>query len=138
MNIKQIRDVAQELPTEVAAAGRQVWLAGLGAAGIVTTGGQAVLTMLVEEGRRAKAYKMVEQAMDKAVDAAVKPVKAAAHNVDRTVQRTTKNVLAKLGVPSRQEVVALTDRVELLITKVEKLNRPVRRKVARKGARRAH
>ena len=54
MNMKQIREVAQDLPTEVMQAGRQVWLAGLGAAGIVTTGGEAVFSMLVEEGKRVK------------------------------------------------------------------------------------
>lgn len=138
MNIKQIRGVAQELPTDVAAAGRQAWLAGLGAAGMVTTGGQAVFSMLVEEGRRVKALKMVGDAVDAAVDAAVEPVKAAAKRVDKTVVRTTRTMLAKLGVPSRQEVSDLTDRVEVLITKVESLNRAARRKVAKKGARRAH
>jgi poly(hydroxyalkanoate) granule-associated protein len=137
MNMKQIREAAQDLPAEVATAGRQVWLAGLGAAGIVTTGGQAVFSMLVEEGRRVKALKMVEDAMDKAVDAAVVPVKQAVKNMDKTVTRTTRSMLAKLGVPSRQEVFDLTDRVEALITKVEHLNRP-RRRMAKKGVRRAH
>jgi polyhydroxyalkanoate synthesis regulator phasin len=62
-------------------------------------------------------------------------MKKAVKTVDRTVTKTTRNVLAKLGVPSRQEVESLTGRVEQLITKVESLNQGRR---GRKGGRRAH
>ena len=136
MNIKQIREAAQELPADVVQAGRQVWLAGLGAAGVVTTGGQAVFEMLVEEGKRVKSLK-VGDVVDSVVDTAVAPMKTAIKTLDLTVQDTTKTMLARLGVPSRQEVANLTHRVEQLIHKVEHLNvRPVRG--VRKGGRRAH
>jgi poly(hydroxyalkanoate) granule-associated protein len=139
MNIQQIRDAAQELPADVAQAGRQVWLAGLGAAGIVTTGGQAVFSMLVEEGKRVKAMKVVDLVED-VVDNALTPVKAAMKNLDETVQTTSKTVLKRFGVPSRQEVAALTARVEQLIAKVEGLDLgPKRRaKIVKKGGRRVH
>lgn len=137
MNMKQIREVAQELPTDVMQAGRQVWLAGLGAAGIVTTGGEAVLSMLVEEGKRVKALK-VSDVIEEVVDTATLPVKTAVKKIDATVQSTTKTMLARIGVPSRQEVAALTTRVEQLITKVESLNVKKRGRAAKKGVRRAH
>ena len=135
MTSKQIRQAAQDLPTTLLGTGRQVWLAGLGAAGIVANGGQAVFTMLVEEGRRVKGLD-VAHLVEGAVDATVEPVMQAVKTVDRTVQRTSKTVLTRLGVPTRKEVEALTDRVELLITKVESLNQG--RRTARKGGRRAH
>ncbi len=135
MTSKQIRQAAQDLPTNLLGTGRQVWLAGLGAAGIVANGGQAVFTMLVEEGRRVKGLD-VTHFVEGAVDATVEPVMQAVKTVDRTVQRTSKTVLTRLGVPTRKEVEALTDRVELLITKVESLNQG--RRTTRKGGRRAH
>lgn len=137
MNMKQIRNAAEELPADVAQAGRQVWLAGLGAAGIVTTGGEAVFSMLVEEGKRVKSLK-VGEVVENFVDTATLPVKAAVKKIDATVQSTTRTMLARIGVPSRQEVAALTTRVEQLITKVESLNVKKRGRVARKGVRRAH
>jgi poly(hydroxyalkanoate) granule-associated protein len=140
MNIKQIREVAQDLPNEVVQAGRQVWLAGLGAAGIVTTGGEAVLSMLVEEGKRVKKLTVADMSgvLDNVVDSAVTPVKAAVDRLDTTVQQTTRTVLARIGLPSRQEVSALTTRVEQLITKVESLNVRKPGRGVKKGARRGH
>lgn len=135
MNRKQIREAAHELPANVLGAGRQVWLAGLGAAGMVATGGQAVFSMLVEEGKRVKGID-VGHVVEEVVDSAVVPMKKAVKTVDRTVQRTSKTVLSRLGVPTRQEVEDLTGRVEQLITKVEGLNQG--RRTARKGGRRAH
>lgn len=135
MNRKQLREAAQEMPANVLGAGRQVWLAGLGAAGIVANGGQAVFTMLVEEGKRVKGLD-VGHMVEEVVDSAVVPMKKAVKTVDRTVQRTSKTVLSRLGVPTRQEVEGLTTRVEQLITKVESLNQG--RRTARKGGRRAH
>jgi poly(hydroxyalkanoate) granule-associated protein len=134
MNRKQIREAAQEMPANVLGAGRQVWLAGLGAAGIVANGSQAVFTMLVEEGRRVKGLE-IGHMVEEVVDSAVVPVKNAVKTVDRTVTKTSKTVLAKLGVPSSKEVEDLTGRVEQLITKVEGLNQ---RRRGRKGGRRAH
>jgi poly(hydroxyalkanoate) granule-associated protein len=135
MTSKQIREAAQDLPAHLLGTGRQVWLAGLGAAGIVAHGGQAVFTMLVEEGRRVKGID-VGHLVEDVVDTAVQPVKQVVKNVDRSVQRTSKTVLTRLGVPTRKEVEDLTGRVELLITKVESLN--LGRRTARKGGRRAH
>jgi poly(hydroxyalkanoate) granule-associated protein len=138
MNMKQIREVAQELPTDVLQAGRQVWLAGLGAAGVVTTGGEAVLSMLVEEGKRVRKMN-VGDVVEDVMDSATTPVKAAVKKIDATVQSTTKTMLARIGVPSRSEVQALTTRVEQLIVKVESLNvKPRGRRGVKKGTRRAH
>jgi poly(hydroxyalkanoate) granule-associated protein len=140
MDMKQIREVAQGLPNDVMHAGRQVWLAGLGAAGIVTTGGEAVFSMLVEEGKRVRKLTVadVTDVLDNVVDTAVTPMKAAVVKLDTTVQSTTKTMLARIGVPSRQEVAALTTRVEQLITKVESLNVRKRGRGVKKGARRGH
>jgi poly(hydroxyalkanoate) granule-associated protein len=134
MTNKQLRHAAQEWPANVLGAGRQVWLASLGAAGIVANGSQAVFSMLVEEGKRVKSIEIGHMVED-AVESAVVPVRKAVKSVDRSVMRTSKNVLSRLGVPTRQEVEDLTGRVEQLITKVEGLNKG---RKPRKGGRRAH
>lgn len=144
MNLEQIRAVAEELPADVLQAGRQVWLAGLGAAGIVTARGQEAFSRLVAEGRRMKGLDVnavvdqVERTVEQVVDTAVEPLRGAARSLDETVQATTRQMLARLGVPSRQEVAQLTTRVEQLIEKVESLNRRKRAVRARKASRRAH
>jgi poly(hydroxyalkanoate) granule-associated protein len=137
MNMRKLGEAAQELPADVMLAGRQVWLAGLGAAGIVSTGGQAVFSMLVEEGKRVKQLRVAE-VVDEVVDSAVAPMRRAVKSMDKQVQKTSKTVLARIGVPSRKEVEDLTDRVEQLIAKVESLNQHKRAPGARKGGRRAH
>ena len=106
MNMKQIREVAQELPTDVMQAGRQVWLAGLGAAGIVTTGGEAVFSMLVEEGKRVKKLdrgRRDRRPRRRRRHCGHDPVKAAVKKLDTSVQSTTKTMLARIGVPSRRK-----------------------------------
>ncbi len=116
---------------EMQQAGRQMYLATLGAAGMVVNGGKAVAEMAWAEARRLTPDVAMPD-MPAVIRGARKPVMEAFHTVEDAVEGTTKTVLGKLGVPTRAEVTTLTRRVEQLIRKVDAMQPvPVRaRKVA--------
>jgi len=126
MNVKQVQHLAMGVPDDLMQAGRQVWLAGLGAAGMARNTGEAVVGMLVDEGR--KLYKTEVKVLDKVMDNAADTVKAATKYVEESVEHTAKMALNRLGMPSRKDVAALTRRVDQLALKVEAIGK------ARKGA----
>lgn len=123
-------------------AGRQMYLATLGAAGMVANGSKAVAEMAWAEARRfAPSVPMPD--VPAMIKGARKPMREAMHTVEDAVESTTKTVLTTLGVPTRNEVTTLTRRVEHLIKKVDAMQ-PVRRrrvakatpKVTKRGTRR--
>lgn len=124
--VKQVQHLAMGFPDDLMYAGRQVWLAGLGAAGMARNTGEAVVGMLVDEGR--KFYKMEKKVLDKAMDNATDTVRAATKFVEHNVEQTAKLALNRLGMPSRKDVAALARRVDQLAAKVETMGR------SRKGA----
>jgi len=118
---KQVEEHVKALPTSVLEAGRQVYLAGLGAVGMAGTTSEAVFGMLVEEGRHFQARQ--SKKVNKVVSQAVEAVEQAVHVVDDTVQKTSKAAISRLGMPSRKDIADLTHRVELLTAKVESLSK---------------
>jgi len=126
MTVKHVQNLAMGLPDDLMHAGRQVWLAGLGAAGMARNTGETVVGMLVDEGK--KIHKIEVKALDKMVDNAADTVKTMTKYVEDTVEDTAKLALNKLGMPSRKDVAALTRRVDQLAAKVETIGK------ARKGA----
>lgn len=115
---------------EMQQAGRQVYLATLGAAGMVANGGKAVAEMAWAEARRLTPDVALPE-VPAVIKGARKPVLDAIHTVEDAVEGTTKTVLGKLGVPTRAEVTTLTRRVEQLIRKVDAMQ-PVRARATRK------
>jgi poly(hydroxyalkanoate) granule-associated protein len=126
MTVKHVQDLAMGLPDDLMHAGRQVWLAGLGAAGMARNTGETVVGMLVDEGK--KLHKMEVKTLDKMMDNAADTVKTMTKYVEDAVEDTAKLALNRLGMPSRKDVSALTRRVDQLATKVETMGK------ARKGA----
>lgn len=118
---KRIEEHAKALPSEVVQAGRQVYLAGLGAFGMAGTTTESVFGMLVEEGRHFHARQ--SKKVGKVVDQAVEVVEQAVHAVDKTVDKTSKAALARLGMPTRKDIADLSHRVESLTAKVESLSK---------------
>lgn len=126
MKGKRMEEQAKSLPADVIEAGRQVYLAGLGAVGMAGTTTEAVFGMLVEEGRHYQARQ--SKKVNKVVAQAVDVVEQAMHAVDATVEKTSKAALGRLGMPSRKDIADLNRRVEQLTVKVESL--PKKRGVA--------
>ena len=145
-------------PTPDGAAGRvldtvhRIWLAGLGAAAKAQRGAPQLMEDLVEEGARVHAHtrgaaeKTLRELLGNTkatLDARVGQVRGHANdaleNLEKIFQTRVHRVLTQLGVPSAEEVEALSARVTALNDSVKGLNRtrkPVRHRAqaARKQA----
>jgi poly(hydroxyalkanoate) granule-associated protein len=126
---------AKEIQEEVQATAHQVWLAGLGAAARAQEKGEDYFHQLVEQGRglegksRGKLSELVATARDK--------VKSGAAGLGERLDERVTGVLHRLGVPNREEIERLTQRVEELNAKVAGMAdepAPAKKPAARKPA----
>ncbi len=127
----------------------QIWLAGLGAMSRAQAGAPKVFDELISEGTRLQggaldaAQKVVMQAFQGAqrtVHKQVGDVKEQAtetwDNLEKIFQTRVQRAMHQLGMPSAEEITALTRKVDGLSSAVEKLagGKPARKKTARKKA----
>ncbi len=100
-------------------AGRSVWLAGLGAVASIEAEGRSAFETLVDKGKefesRSKGSwsKTVRQTKDR--------VKELGGKVQETFEERVQGALEGLGVPTREDILELTRRVEDLSKKLETL-----------------
>jgi poly(hydroxyalkanoate) granule-associated protein len=126
----------------------QIWLAGLGAVSKAQKGAPKLLDELVAEGARVHAKARVST--KKAVRGAMSEVQAAINervggareragdvyeNLEKVFQTRVHRALHQLGVPSSDQVAALSKRVDALNANIAKLGRGRRRSVPRARAR---
>jgi len=104
----------------------RIWLAGLGALAAAEEEGTKLFSRLVDRGRDVESRGKVE--VDKVVDKAGDVVDKAKSKAGSTwddigskVDDTITSALHRLGVPTREEIRNLTQRVEELTAKVELL-----------------
>ncbi|MBV8201550.1 MAG: phasin family protein, partial [Acidobacteria bacterium] len=104
----------------------RIWLAGLGALAAAEEEGTKLFSRLVDRGRDVESRGKVE--VDKVVDKAGEVVDKAKSKAGGTwddlgskVDETITGALHRLGVPTRDEIRNLTQRVEELNAKVELL-----------------
>jgi poly(hydroxyalkanoate) granule-associated protein len=133
----------REIAEGVSKGGREVWLAGLGALATVEEQGSALYDTLVQQGE-----KLVERGetleergrkqFDELKDEVSERRQAAAEKVETQVYEPMVETLRKLGIPTRAEVQtlsakveSLTERVNLLIGKLERAQVAVYSVVAR-------
>ncbi len=111
---------AQELGQGVKDAGRHVWLAGLGAIQTVDEGGRGLFTDLVDRGRRFEARERptLEERFRKVGDRVATFRDRLEHGVEYRLATT----LQRFGVPDRDDVHQLIDRIEELTREVESLS----------------
>jgi poly(hydroxyalkanoate) granule-associated protein len=103
-------------------AGRNLWLAGLGAVAEVEEGGRDLFDRLVERGRPYEEKQ--RQALEKAGDKTQETVRELSTLVQDTVEFETKGVLKKLGLLTRDDVKILSARLETLSLKLDELAAP--------------
>lgn len=114
----------------------RIWLAGLGAFSKAQHGAPQLLDDLIEEGARLntqargaarKAVTGVLGTMEKGVRARIGQVRGrtseALDNLERMFQVRVHRALSQLGVPSSEEIEALSKRVDALNTSIGKLAR---------------
>lgn len=123
---KQIEDKEQVAREQVRNLGRgmkdvsrQVWLAGLGAIGTVDQTGRGLFSDLVDRGRSVEDRErpVLEERFRKAGDR----VDGFRRQLEERVESRVANTLQRFGVPARDEVHQLIDRIETLTRQVESL-----------------
>lgn len=123
-----------DLPNELSERGREVWLAGLGALSRVEEEGEKIFKSLVERGEEfeARGRKQIEDSLGAlmeqqkratdTVSTATKTVTDAAQSVERAVSNTLTDTLGRVGMPTRDEVEALSGKVSKLSEKLDALS----------------
>jgi poly(hydroxyalkanoate) granule-associated protein len=98
---------------------RNVYFAGLGVAATVNDSTKSVFDKLVAKGTKTS-DKKPELAVSEAP--AVNRLKRYSQKTTQMVRKQVSGVIHGFGIPSRDEIQALTRSVEQLSTKVEKLS----------------
>lgn len=138
--VKSSHDNTAGASTRMLDALHRIWLAGLGAAAKAQRGAPQVMEDLVEEGARVhsqtrgaaeKALRELLGNTKAALDARVGPMKDQAsdalENLEKIFQTRVHRVLTQLGVPSAEEVEALSARVTTLTDSINRLSRKAAR-----------
>ncbi len=120
----EVKDTAsrtrvQDLGKDVKNAGRQVWLAGLGAVESVDQTSRGLFSDLVNRGRRFEDRELpaLEDRFRKVGDR----IAAFRDRLEHDVEERLSSTLQRFGVPDRDEVHDLIERIEKLTRKVEGL-----------------
>jgi polyhydroxyalkanoate synthesis regulator phasin len=110
-----LKDSTKKLQDELANSAHHIWLAGLGALSAAQEEGSKVFDRLVERGRdvESRGKDQAGKARDKA--------ESAWSNVGEKIDEKLTAALNRLGVPTRDEIRNLTQKIEELHAKVEQL-----------------
>ena len=116
----------RKLQDELKESAHRIWLAGLGALAAAEEEGSKVFSRLVDRGRDVEAKGRVEakDQFDKAKDQFEKAKAKAGSTWDEVsakVDEAVTSALHRLGVPTREEIRNLTQKVEELNAKVDLL-----------------
>jgi len=117
--VEKVADQAKRVREDMFKMGRNVWLAGLGAYALAEEETRGAFDRLVSRGE--KFEKDEKNVVGRTIDNATGRVKEIGNKVEDTVQSTVTSVLHRAGIPSRDEIRLLIDRVDELNKKVEKL-----------------
>lgn len=127
---KAIRPAADTVQQRLLGTVHQIWLAGLGAASKASEGAPRLFEELVTEGARiqAKQRGAAEKAVKgliEAVNAQVGQIRGQANDtlnsLEKIFQTRVNRALTQLGVPSAEEVEALSKRIDMLNGNIDKL-----------------
>jgi poly(hydroxyalkanoate) granule-associated protein len=110
----------QEVGREMARRGRRLYLAGVGAVGCVGARGWKRADDLIERGR--KLEKSERPAIAERLRESGERVRSLGRDAERRMEERVSKTLQRFGVPSRDDVQALIDRIEQLTKKVESVS----------------
>ena len=112
----------KQVQTEIVENAHQIWLAGLGAVATAQEEGGKLFKSLVEKGENFE--KLGKDKVDQA-KGAVSGVKVVAESYWETFERTLDEkvtaVIHRIGVPTKDEIDILTERVEILTAAIDNL-----------------
>ena len=122
---------------ELTDAAHKVWLAGLGALATAGQEGEKLFSTLVSRGEKLENKVDPVERASASVRNTVKGVRTRAGrtlgSIQTTIDDSVSSALHRLGVPTRSEIAALSQRVEKLTRAVEK-RKTAKRKPAKKKA----
>lgn len=107
----------EKMRKDLTEAGRSIWLAGLGAVARAEEEGQEIFERFVERGR--KVEKSQFKSIDRTVARTTDTLKDWSDKVQGTVRDGMKEVLHRVGMPSRQDLEHLSARINDLSKKVD-------------------
>ena len=102
----------------------QVWLAGLGALALTEEEGSKFFHSLVKKGEVVE--KKSKARLEDVVDAAKKVPATAISTIERRTDETFKQVMQRLGIPTRKDIDLLNRRIEKLTAATPAKPRPRR------------
>jgi poly(hydroxyalkanoate) granule-associated protein len=117
----------ETLQNELTKRGRDVWLAGLGALATVEEEGSKLFKRLVDRGeefekeRREELQAASEKAREQR-DEALAQIEEAGEETQSLLMETVNTALERFGVPTRNEVDRLSEKVEKLSEQVDDLS----------------
>ncbi|MEM1181027.1 MAG: phasin family protein [Acidobacteriota bacterium] len=117
---QELNDRLNQVGNNVRDLGRDVWLAGLGAVGTLDERRREVFTDLVDRGQKMDGKLDFE--VLKPVNDVADRVKGFGERLERRVEDGMATALRRLGMPARNDVETLIERVERLTEKVEGLS----------------
>lgn len=148
-----VQDKAEQLRRSISASAQQIWMAGVGAFTRAQEEGTRLFEALVKEGMNieSRTRKMASGKVDAvrgAVEEKVGAVRGRASDtwdrLEKVFEERVQRALTRLGVPGRDEIAALIDRVDQLNRELRKLSgaaadageakKPAAKKAARKPA----
>ncbi len=122
MNEAQTQETFDRARRELREAGRNLWLAGLGAVAGVEEGSREwhqVFDRLVERGR--PVGERQRKALDEIEERTGTTVREMKKLFEDTVQYESKSLLERFGLMTRDDVKVLAARIDALATKVDEL-----------------
>ncbi|MCB1565931.1 MAG: phasin family protein, partial [Xanthomonadales bacterium] len=135
----------EDVSRSIVDSAQQIWQAGMGAFNRAQAEGSKLFEALVREGAtlEQKTRKMatgkvdvVREAVETRVDQARERATDTWDRLEKVFEDRVQRALNKLGVPGREEIQSLTDRIEVLTDAVRKLNgeKPAAKKATKKEA----
>lgn len=126
----------KEITNDIKDSAHKVWLAGLGALAVTEEEGSKFFTSLVDKGEKFESRRKDDlESLKGKADDAIEAVGSKWSKVEKVVDERVGKALDKLGLPSRDEIQGLTERVEALTAKLTELEaKPATRTRAKKTA----
>lgn len=124
MTLTNVQTSFKNVGGEVFGVGRNLWLAGLGVVATVGEGTKDRFGTLVEKGQafsESKADRV--KSVKHWVGDIEKNAQSAGTKVEMAIQKRIESGLHLIGIPSRDEIRTLIDRVEKLSVQVESLKK---------------
>lgn len=110
-----ILNEVKKVPGNVADSAHKMWLFGLGAVRTTQEEGSRLIDDMISRGRKA------EENGSKELDKVVRRVESGAEDVSKEVENRLKGTLRRMGVPTREDILSLTRRVEEISGLVDQL-----------------